>query len=34
LELIDEKAKEFGLTRSGYLSTAALAYAPLSHQAG
>ena len=28
LAFIDERAKESGLTRSGYLSTAALAYAP------
>ena len=28
LEVIDKKAQEAGLTRSGYLSTAALAYTP------
>ncbi len=34
LALIDERAREFGLTRSGYLSTAALAYAPAPLHAG
>jgi predicted RNase H-like HicB family nuclease len=34
LALIDERAKEFGLTRSGYLSKAALAYAPPALHAG